>query len=54
MRRERHPRITPLRALDLLRRLDMAGNGPSPGLLSDLRDALNHHVRSGLAGRRRR
>jgi hypothetical protein len=49
----KHPRITPLCALRLLRLLERTGNAPPPYLLDELREALGHHVAAGLAKRRR-
>jgi hypothetical protein len=48
-----HPRITPLRALRLLRLLERAGDTPQRYLLDELREALGHHVAAGLRRTRR-
>ncbi len=55
MRVERHPRITALRALALLRRLERDGSNPSSSTLGEVKDALAEHVAAELVrGIRRR
>jgi hypothetical protein len=61
MTRTRHPKITPLRAFELLLRVehrigrleDDAQRNPTVHLLRDVRDALASHVRAGLVRGRR-
>jgi hypothetical protein len=53
-RSEHHPRLTPLRALALLRKVGDAGVEPSKWLLEDVKTALEHHVANALTSRRRR
>jgi hypothetical protein len=52
--RDRHPAITPLRALAFLRQLEAAGNHPSEYLLRELRSALAEHVAGAIVRRRKR
>ena len=47
-------RITPMRALALLRELERAGTAPSQWLLNDVKDKLADHVKAGLKAKRRR
>ena len=47
-------RITPLRALNLLRELERAGSDPAQWLRTDVKDALADHVKAGLKAKRRR
>jgi hypothetical protein len=57
MRTPRHPRLTPMRALELLRSLERHPRAePLPHYLRDeITSALASHVRAGLVrGRRRR
>lgn len=51
---DRHPSLTPLRALGLLRRLERDGAPPTPSTLSEVKDALEQHVAHHLVRRRRR
>ncbi len=53
MKKARHPKITPLRAFELLRELDQkhgtAGRGDPSYACDRVRDALAEHVRNALA-----
>jgi hypothetical protein len=55
--RERYPKLTTLRAFNLLRRLDEHAEGDAKlpkWVLDEVRDALANHVRSGLVSAQRR
>lgn len=51
---KKYPRITPMRALELLRDLESARNDPTPTLLIRVRDALANHVKAALVAKNRR
>jgi hypothetical protein len=52
--RERHPSLTALRALALLRKLEAGGAQPPEHVLREVRDSLASHVARELERRRRR
>lgn len=52
MKRERHPRITPLRALDLLRKIESERPVPE-WVRRELSEALSEHVKAALVRRKR-
>lgn len=55
MRRDRHPKITPLRALALLLDLEgIQGETMPVRRLADVKCALRNHVMAGLATKQRR
>jgi hypothetical protein len=41
---EKHPSLTPLRALALLRKVGDEGQTPSSWLVNEVKEALTHHV----------
>lgn len=51
---KRHPRITAMRALDLLERLAVAGPSPDKWLLDDIKNSLRSHVKAELTKRSQR
>lgn len=50
----KYPRLTPLRAIDFLTRLERAGSNPTTFLLDEVRRALDAHVKAALVAKRRR
>lgn len=51
---EKHPSLTPLRALTLLRKLAETPDDSISWLRSDVKDALTHHVAHAIARAKRR
>ncbi len=53
--RPKYPSLTPLRAVDLLRELDvLPREGISKGQLADVREALRNHVKHAIVAKRRK
>lgn len=53
-KQERHPRLTPLRALELLRMLERDGARLLPCQLESVKDALASHITAELTRRNKR